>query len=458
MFKNDTIAAIATASSGGSIAIIRVSGPDAIELTKKHIRLAKGTLSEAQSHTIHYGHVMDGDEVLDEVMVSVFKAPRSYTTEDVVEINCHGGQVVVYRVLDLLLQNGIRAAEPGEFTKRAFMNGRIDLSQAEAVMELIETKSELSRKNAVNHLNGNIKNKISSLRAILLHQIAAIEAALDDPEHMSLEGGMELLVENVDFLLSETDRLIDSFEDGRRLSEGIHTVIVGKPNAGKSSVLNRLLGQERAIVTEIAGTTRDVIEESMKLGSVALNICDTAGIHKTEDKIEQIGVRKSLEEIDRAELILYVVDSSDLFGEEDEEIIEAVRDKTCVLIINKNDLHTEPNTDAYKERIKNLHMVSVSALTGDGFEKLGEVIEKLFFAKNNFNGEEIVITSLRQKNCIVLAHEALMKVKQSIEDEMPEDFYSIDMMDAYAYLGEVIGEEIKDDLADEIFSKFCMGK
>lgn len=458
MYKNDTIAAIATASNGGSIAIIRVSGPDAIALTEPHIRLSKDTLSNALSHTIHYGHVVDGDEVLDEVMVSVFKAPKSYTTEDVVEINCHGGQVVVYRVLDLLLQNGIRAAEPGEFTKRAFMNGRIDLSQAEAVMELIETKSELSRKNAVNHLNGNIKTKIQSLRAILLHQIAAIEAALDDPEHMSLEGGMELLIQNVDFLLTETDSLIHSFEDGRRLSEGIHTVIVGKPNAGKSSVLNRLLGQERAIVTEIAGTTRDVIEESLKLGSVALNICDTAGIHKTEDLIEQIGVKRSLEEIDRAELILYVIDSSDEFSEEDEEIINAIQNKKCILIINKNDLNSEPNLKPYLNRLSDVTSVSVSALTGDGFKELGEVIEKLFFAKNDFSGEEVVITSLRQKNCIVLAHEALTKVKQSIEAEMPEDFYSIDMMDAYAYLGEVIGEEIKDDLADEIFSKFCMGK
>ena len=458
MQKNDTIAAIATAPSGGSIAIIRVSGPEAVQLTEPHIRLSSGRLGDMPSHTIRYGFVYDGEEKIDEVMVSVMKGPRSYTAEDTVEINCHGGQVVVHRVLDLLFKNGIHPAEPGEFTKRAFLNGRIDLSQAEAVMELIESRSELSRKNAVSHLGGNIRDKVKSLREILLHQIAAIEASLDDPEHMSLEGGMEQLVSNVDLLIGETDRLVKSFEDGRRLSEGIHTVIVGKPNAGKSSVMNRLLGKERAIVTEIAGTTRDIIEEAYQVGGISLNICDTAGIRKTEDRIEQIGVRKTREEIERAELVLYVVDASDEYNDEDREISEMIRDKKCILISNKNDLKADRDLNAYTTGLNDVRVVSVSALTGEGFDLLKETITGLFFSRDLQTEDEVILTSLRQKDCILNANESLLRVKKSIEDGMPEDFYSIDMMDAYAFLGEVIGEELGDDLAEEIFSKFCMGK
>ena len=458
MEYTDTIAAIATAMGNSGIGIVRISGENAVEVAEKVFREpGKKKLSEAESHTIHYGYVYDGDEAVDEVLLMLMRGPRSYTAEDTVEIDCHGGRLVMQKILEAVLKNGARAAEPGEFTKRAFLNGRMDLSQAEAVMDLIQSKNEMALKSSLAQLKGNVRQEIEKLRAQILYEMAFVEAALDDPEHISLDGYSEELLEKMRGIAAEVERLLKSSESGRMLKEGIKTVILGKPNAGKSSLLNVLLGEERAIVTEIAGTTRDVLEEQLQLGEVSLQLLDTAGIRSTEDVVEQIGVERARKQAEDADLILYVADSSRVLDESDEEILKLLEGKKALVLLNKSDLAPVITPQIMRERTGHPVLV-ISAKEGAGIQELEEKIRSLFFQGEVDFNDEVLITNLRQKQALMDASKSLSMVIESIENGMPEDFFTIDLKDAYTSLGFIIGEEIGDDLANEIFGKFCMGK
>ena len=457
--KTDTIAAIATAMSNSGIGIVRISGDEALEVADRIFRPKKGSrkVSDMETHTIHYGYVVDGEEVVDEVMLLIMKAPRSYTCEDTIEIDCHGGVLVMKKILETVLKYGARPAEPGEFTKRAFLNGRIDLSQAESVIDVINAQNELALKSSVSQLQGAVLEKIKAIRAVVLHEIAFIESALDDPEHVSLEGYPEQLHEIMSDAHSKVKKLLDSSDNGKMLKEGINTAIVGKPNAGKSSLLNILVGEERAIVTEIAGTTRDILQEQIQIGGIGLNVIDTAGIRDTEDIVEKIGVNKSREYIEKADLIIYVVDSSTELDENDQEIIEAIQDKKAIVLLNKSDLDAKTDAAILQERLDK-PILSISAKNNTGIHELEKLIEEMFFSgKLSFN-DEVYITNIRQKNALAEAESSLKMVLQSIGDGMPEDFFTIDMMNAYEVLGTIIGESVGEDLVNEIFSKFCMGK
>lgn len=457
--KTDTIAAIATAMSNSGIGIVRISGDEALEVADRIFRPKKGSrkVSDMETHTIHYGYVVDGDEVIDEVMLLIMKAPRSYTCEDTIEIDCHGGVLVMKKILETVLKYGARPAEPGEFTKRAFLNGRIDLSQAESVIDVINAQNELALKSSVSQLQGAVLEKIKDIRAVVLHEIAFIESALDDPEHVSLEGYPEQLHKIMSDAHAKVKKLLDSSDNGKMLKEGINTAIVGKPNAGKSSLLNLLVGEERAIVTEIAGTTRDILQEQIQIGGIGLNVIDTAGIRDTEDIVEKIGVNKSREYIEKADLIIYVVDSSTELDENDQEIIEAIQDKKAIVLLNKSDLDAKTDAAVLQERLDK-PILSISAKNNTGIHDLEALIEEMFFSgKLSFN-DEVYITNIRQKNALAEAENSLKMVLQSIDDGMPEDFFTIDMMNAYETLGTIIGESVGEDLVNEIFSKFCMGK
>jgi len=469
--QTDTIAAIATAVSDSGIGIIRISGSDALLVADKVYRSPKNQkkLSRAASHTIHYGYIYDEDELIDEVMVAVMRSPHSYTTEDTVEINCHGGILVMNRILETVLHHGARLAQPGEFTKRAFLNGRIDLSKAEAVMDLIHSKNEFAMKASVNQLKGSVSAKVRSLREDILYEIAFIESALDDPEHISLEGYPDKLMAKTRGLSQELKKLIDSADNGKMLKDGIRTVILGKPNAGKSSLLNVLVGEDKAIVTSVAGTTRDVLEESIKLHGIGLNMIDTAGIRDTEDEVEKIGVEKARKYANQADLVIYVVDSSRELDENDEQIIELIRDKKVIVLLNKTDLEPVVTEEQIKDKFReiyegeekhddSLHVIRTSTKDNTGIDEFEKTIQDMFFAGRIAVNDEIYITNQRHKEALVEAYDSLKMVQKSLEDEMPEDFYSIDLMSAYAALGRIIGEEVGEDLVNEIFSKFCMGK
>lgn len=456
MYISDTIAAIATSLNSSGIGIIRISGPDSISVADKIFKGSK-TLSSVHSHTINYGHIVNDDEIVDEVLVSVMKAPRSYTTEDVVEINCHGGVLVLKKVLNLLLEKGIRLAEPGEFTKRAFLNGRIDLSEAEAVMDVISSDSEIALKNSVKQLSGALKNKIIFLRDSIIHECAFIEAALDDPEHYDLTGYDEVLLEKIKDSLTSVEELKDSFSSGRIMKNGIRTAIVGKPNAGKSSVLNLLTNSNRAIVTDVPGTTRDTIEEQITIKGISLNIIDTAGIRLTDDTVEKIGIEKAYDEITDADLILYIVDASSNLDEADKDIILKIKDKNVIVLFNKTDIEQKISENDILELL-NKQVIAFSAKTSDGLEELKTCIYDMFVKGIIYSSDEISITSERQYECLVKAGISLNNTINAINDGMTEDVYTVDMMDAYVALGLIIGEAIEDDLADKIFKDFCMGK
>ncbi len=460
--KTETIAAIASAMTNSGIGIIRISGEDAFDVIDKIYRPKKGNklLSQCKSHTIHYGHIYDEDEIIDEVMVLLMRAPNSYTREDTVEIDCHGGTLVMRRILEVVLKNGARPAEPGEFTKRAFLNGRIDLSQAESVMDVISSKNDFALKSSMQQLNGALTGKIKEIRGKIIHEIAFIESALDDPEHISIDGYGENLLIIIEKLMQKMNQMIASSENGSLLKEGINTVIVGKPNAGKSSLLNALVGRERAIVTDIAGTTRDVLEEQINLNGITLNIMDTAGIRSTEDVVEKIGVDKALSLVDKADFIIYVVDTSTALDENDEKIIDAIREKKAIILLNKSDLTQVTGEDEIKEKLSGADhkMIAISAKENLGIDVLEETIVEMFFHGTISFNDEVYITNIRHKNALIQAVESLKLVKQSVENGMPEDFYSIDLMNAYEELGTIIGEAVEDDLVNEIFSKFCMGK
>ena len=456
MYQTDTIAAIATSMNNSGIGIIRVSGNDSISIVDSIFR-GKNKLSTCDTHTIQYGHIYDDNELVDEVMVLIMKAPRSYTTEDTIEIDCHGGILVMKRILSLVLSHGARIAEPGEFTKRAFLNGRIDLTKAESVMELISSNSQLAMKNSVKVLSGSLQNIIAQLRDDIIFETAFIESALDDPEHYDLNGYPEKLRSKINDLLSKIDNLINSFNSGHILKEGVNTLILGKPNAGKSSLLNTLSRRERAIVTDIPGTTRDTLEEQIMINGISLNIIDTAGIRETEDIVEKIGVDKAIDSIDDAELILFVVDSSIDLDENDLFIINKIKDKNVIIILNKTDLSSKIS-EADLCKIIDKPIISFSNVSLTGLSELEKLICDLFFSGNINTDDTVYITNDRHLYCLKQARESLLNVLNSIDACMTEDFFSIDLMDAYFHLGEITGETIEDDLANKIFSEFCMGK
>ena len=459
MMTSDTIAAIATALTNSGIGIIRVSGSEAFDIDDRIFRPKnkRKKLKEEKTYTVHYGHIQDGDEIIDEVLAIVMRGPHSYTAEDTVEIDCHGGVLVMKKILETVIKYGARMAEPGEFTKRAFLNGRIDLSQAEAVIDVINSKNNYALKSSVSQLSGSMSKKVKELREKLLFEIAFIESALDDPEHISLDGYPEKLKVTVNDMQEELNRSLSTFDSGRVLSEGIRTVILGKPNAGKSSLMNVLVGEERAIVTDIAGTTRDTLEENIRLHGISLNIVDTAGIRETEDVVEKIGVDKARANADDADLLIYVVDGSCPLDENDYQIMNLIEGRKSIVLLNKKDIEMVLTPEEIKEKTGK-EVVAVSAKEQRGIDLLEEKIKELFLSGEIDFNDEVMITNVRHKTAMSEALKSLSLVKQSIEDQMPEDFYSIDLMNAYEQLGTIIGESLEDDLVNEIFNKFCMGK
>ena len=468
---DDTIAAVSTAMAPAGIGIVRISGNDAFEVADRVFRAKKEgkKLSAVKSHTIHYGWITEGEEVIDEVLVMVMKGPKTYTGENTVEIDCHGGVLAVKKVLEAVLHAGARAADPGEFTKRAFLNGRMDLTQAEAVMDVISAKSAYALKSSESQLRGTVKKAIRTIREKLIYEIAFIESALDDPEHISLDGYPERLRETLQPIEMELEASIGTFDNGRIMTEGIKTVILGKPNAGKSSLMNVLLGEDRAIVTEIAGTTRDTLEENIRLRGLSLNLIDTAGIHETQDVVEKIGVERAKKYAVEADLILYVVDASETLDEDDQNIIPLLEGKKAIILLNKSDLENKITEESLKETLEKVleHTGEIQILRtstidpsseNSGMEELEETIRNMFFEGKLRHNNELVVTNLRHKEALQDALNSLQLVEQSIEDGMPEDFYSIDLTSAYASLGKIIGEEVDEDVVNEIFSKFCMGK
>ena len=458
--KKETIAAIATAMTNSGIGIVRVSGPEAFSIIQKIYQgKKKKDFSSIPTHTIHYGYIVDGEETIDEVLVMVMRGPQSFTGEDTIEINCHGGVFVVNKILDTVIRNGARPAEPGEFTKRAFLNGKIDLSQAEAVIDVIQSKNDYALKSSVSQLKGSVQKKIQEIRAEILYHTAFIETALDDPEHISVDGYSDQLKITVHNLLKQLDELLQSANHGRIMKEGIQTVIVGKPNAGKSSLLNVLVGSDRAIVTDIAGTTRDILEESIQLHGISLNVVDTAGIRNTEDVVEKIGVEKAKAHASEADLVIYVVDASRELDENDFDIMQMIQNKKAVILLNKSDLKTVVTKDMLLFHLQEEKpMIEISAKEERGIQELEATLKNMFFEGEISFNDEIFITNMRQKAALQDAYDSLMRVNESIENDMPEDFYSIDLLDAYESLGSITGDTIGEDLVNEIFSKFCMGK
>lgn len=454
-----TIAAISTAMSASGIGIVRISGEDAMDVISRIYKSKGGkkNIKEVPTHTIHYGYIYDGEELIDEVLVMIMRAPRTFTGEDTVEIDCHGGVFAMQRVLETVLKNGAEIAGPGEFTKRAFLNGRMDLSQAEAVMDVIQAKNEYALRSSMDQLRGSVQKAIREIREKLIYHIAYIESALDDPEHISLDGYPQELLKVVDKEQQEVKRLLKSSSDGKIIQEGIQTVILGKPNAGKSSLLNLLLGENRAIVTDIAGTTRDILEEYITLHGITLKIIDTAGIRETQDIVERIGVDKAREMAQKADLILYVVDSSVPLDENDEEIMSMLDGKKAIILYNKTDL--KPVIEAEQLNKKTGHpVIPISAKEETGITELEEKIKSMFFGGELSFNDEVYITNARHKVALEEADRSFDLVRSSIEMGMPEDFFSIDLMNAYENLGKILGESVGEDLVNEIFSKFCMGK
>ena len=467
--EEKTIVGIASAAGGG-IGIIRVSGSESMKIVdsifhpgkfnneENEALIDKSYLQQQKSHTIHYGFIIDGNnEVVDEVMVSVMKAPATYTREDVVEINCHGGNYILQRVMQLLLEKGAFLAEPGEFTKRAFLNGRIDLSQAEAVMKMISSKNEFALQSAVKQLEGSVSKYIQQIREQILYEMGRIESALDDPEHYDLTGYSDELFDKTEQQIVSLQRLLDRFENGRMKSEGINTVIVGKPNAGKSSLMNILLDEDRAIVTDIAGTTRDVLQESVRLGGLMLNLIDTAGIHNTEDTVEKIGVDRAKQYIEQADFILFVVDGSEEWSDEDEQILPLIAQKKGIILLNKADLKVKVSELFLKDKLS-WDTIAFSNETKQGLQQLEQYITDKFERGDLQFNDQICLTSIRHKNAVMQAVNALHRVEQSIKYGMPEDFFTIDLMEAYQQLGLINGDTATEDLVNKIFEEFCMGK
>lgn len=454
----DTICALATAAVEAGIGIIRISGSEAVSTVSGMILTKNGNkVNIKESHRVKYGYFYDKDRMIDEVLVLTMLGPKSFTGEDVVEIHCHGGILVMQTILRTLLNKGIRAAMPGEFTKRAFLNGRIDLSEAEAVSDIISSETEYALDASVKQLKGSVSRKVDEFRKEILEYDAYIEAALDDPEHLSLDGYKEELKEKIASIINEIDILSESASDGKIIREGLKTVILGKPNAGKSSVLNYLVGSERAIVTDIAGTTRDTLEETIRLDQIILHLIDTAGIHDTEDVVEKIGVEKARKAAHDADLIIYVVDTSVPLDDNDSEIMEIMNEKNSIVLLNKSDLPAVIDKEDIRKKTKST-CIKISALNQTGMQEIKETIQDMFFHNNMGFNDQLIITNIRHRQCLINASDALKEVISSIDMDMPEDFYTIDLMRAYQELGYILGEEVGEDLINEIFRKFCMGK
>lgn len=459
MYQKDTIAAIATGMTNAGIGIIRISGSEAIEIADRifQARTKGKQLKQLSGYSALFGNICDGKVVLDEAVCLVMRAPNSYTTEDVVEVQCHGGIVMLKKILDLIIRTGARPAEPGEFTKRAFLGGRIDITQAESVMDMIHAKNELAARSSVSQLKGSLSMRIKEIRAMILNHIAYIESALDDPENYSLDGFGKKLEQEIMTTIQVVNHLWNTAEEGKMIKEGIRTVILGKPNAGKSSLLNQLLGEERAIVTEIAGTTRDTLEEDAMIQGIPLRIIDTAGIHDTVDIVEKIGVDKAKKSAEDADLILYVVDGTRPIDADDEAIIRLLEGQRVITIINKIDVNPIVDKSLITQKLAT-PIVEISAKTGEGLTDLHVCLKNMFFHGKLSMNDEVYITNLRHKQALMETEQSLKQVIESMHQGMPEDFWTIDLMAAYEQLGYILGEALEDDLANEIFNKFCMGK
>ncbi|MFT9486699.1 MAG: tRNA uridine-5-carboxymethylaminomethyl(34) synthesis GTPase MnmE [Tepidibacillus sp.] len=454
----DTIAAISTALGEGGIAIVRVSGNEAIDIVDRLYRGRK-KLSTVDSHTIHYGKLIDKcGQVIDEVMVTVMRAPRTYTKEDVVEVNCHGGLVSVRRVLDAILEEGARLAEPGELTKRAFLNGRIDLSQAEAVIDLIRSKTDKAMQLALKQVEGKLSRKIKELRQTLLEVLAHIEVTIDYPEHDVESVTHELLLSKTKEVKKEINYLLDTASQGKILREGLSTVIIGRPNVGKSSLLNTLIHENKAIVTEIAGTTRDIIEEYINIKGVPLKLVDTAGIRETEDLVEKIGVERSRKALEEADLVLLVLNFNQELFEDDLRLMELVQGLHVIVIINKTDLPQKIDLDLVKQKIPDARMILMSVIKEQGIDQLEETISELFFAGQIQTEDLTYVSNARHISLLKRALQSIEDAIHSIEDWLPIDMIAIDVKNAWDLLGEIIGEAVSEDLIDQIFSQFCVGK
>jgi len=462
VFQNeDTITAIASGLSNSGISVIRISGSDAIAAADKIFRTKSGSsLMNAETHTVHYGVIMDEDEFVDEVLLLVLRAPRTYTREDVIEIDCHGGALVTQRVLETILKQGVRLAEPGEFTKRAFLNGRIDLSQAEGVMDLIDASNRLAMKHSAGQVRGSLKNKIIGLRNIILDDVAFIEAALDDPEHIDVDEYRETLECHIAEVSESISQLIAGFHNGKLIREGVNTVILGKPNAGKSTLLNLFAGEERAIVTEIAGTTRDLLEVPVMVDGIQLNITDTAGLRDTEDVVERIGVERAKESAEHADLILYLLDAGKDMEKEELEFIRQLEAERLILLVNKSDLTEEEKKLSLNDLEAELgtSVIAISAKENIGTDALKDAIRKKCFFGVNPDSEALYISNERHKEALKEAASYMENANGSCETGMPEDFISIDLMGAYQALGKILGETLDEDLVNNIFEKFCLGK
>lgn len=456
--KIDTIAAVATAMTPSGIGIVRISGDEAVVVADRVYKSKSGKrLADQKTHTIHYGFIVDKEDEIDEVLVMLMRGPHSYTGEDTVEIDCHGGVLAMKKVLEAVVRAGARPADPGEFTKRAFLNGRIDLSQAEAVMDVISAKNDYALKSSLHQLQGSVMERIKQIRSAIIYEIAFIESALDDPEHISIDGYGEKLLVVVKEQMNQIKSLLDTVDEGKMIQEGIKTVIVGKPNVGKSSLLNLLVGEEKAIVTDIAGTTRDVLEEVINLQGISLRMLDTAGIRDASDKVEQIGVDRARAHAKDADLILYVMDSSKSLDNNDDEIMELIQEKRAIVLLNKSDLDSKISKKDIIDKVQ-APVITISAKDKTGIDVLEEEIKKMFFAGDISFNDEVYITNIRHKKALEDAKKSLAQVKESIEMQMPEDFYSIDLTSAYESLGSITGESMGEDLVNEIFSKFCTGK
>ena len=450
---SDTIAAISTALGVGAISIIRVSGIDAIKIVNK-IFVGKD-LEKQESHTMHYGHIKNNEEIIDEVLVSIMRAPRTFTKEDVIEINCHGGISSTNKILETLLTNGCRLAEPGEFTKRAFLNGRIDLVNAESIMNMINAENDSARRIAMKGIDGYLSNKIKNIRQTLLELLASIEVNIDYPEYEdAIDMTIKEVLPQIENIKKEIEILIEKSENGKILTTGIKTAIVGRPNVGKSSILNKLLNEDKAIVTDIEGTTRDTVEGKINLGGVTLNIIDTAGIRKTNDVVEKIGVEKSLKLIDEATLIVVVLNSNEKLTEEDKLILEKTKDKHTIIVLNKSDLEQNIELDQIREK----NRIKTNTIDLEGLFELEEIIKKMFNLNELRSEDYTYLSNARQ---ISLAKEALSSLNDAIDtckEELPVDMIEIDIKKCWEKLGEIIGESYSEELIDQLFSQFCLGK
>lgn len=457
----DTIAAISTPPGTGGIGIIRVSGKDVFSIVNPIFKGKKNQdLAKVKTHTIHYGHIIDKDKikVIDEVLVMVMKSPNTYTKEDIIEINCHGGIISVRKVLEQVLKMGARLAEPGEFTKRAFLNGRIDLSQAEAVIDIIEAKTDKSLITAINQLEGSISYRINEIRDELLEIMAHIEAAIDYPEYDIEELGYDRIRKKIKSIRENIRHLLETAESGKILRDGVKTVIVGKPNVGKSSLLNALLREQRAIVTNIPGTTRDIIEEYINISGIPFNIIDTAGIRETEDLVEKIGVNRSKDIIETADLIIIIIDISTSLTEEDIYIMNLIKNKKKLIILNKTDLPTKIDKKEIFNRFAYNEILEISAKNKKDIERVESVLKGMFMSGKINIEESVMITNVRHKDALIKADNSLSDALSTVDMGMPEDCLSIDLTNAYKALGEITGESVQDDLIKKIFSQFCLGK